>query len=154
MLTGLLEPDKGMCIYFLCVSTYICKSLFLPSFPLNTLSPLPLPLPPSLSLPQHTNLFCLLLPLSLPHTNPFYPLSSPIPPGNAHFYGLSITEDLDTIRNILGVCPQHDVLWGDLTANEHMKLFGHLKGIPVEKMKEEIATLLEEVQLLHVRRTL
>ena len=71
-------------------------------------------------------------------------------PGNAYFYGLAITEDLDSIRNMLGVCPQHDVLWGNLTANEHMKLFGYLKGIPVDRMKEEIANLLEEVQLNRV----
>ena len=63
-------------------------------------------------------------------------------------------EDLDAIRNALGVCPQHDVLWGNLTANEHMKLFGDLKGIPAERVQEEIATLLEEVQLNHVRKTL
>ena len=76
------------------------------------------------------------------------------PAGNAYFYGLSITEDLDAIRNELGVCPQHDVLWGDLTANEHMQMFGYLKGIPVQRMREEIATLLKEVQLNHVRKTL
>ena len=70
--------------------------------------------------------------------------------GNAYFYGLTITEDLDAIRNILGVCPQHDVLWGDLTAYEHMQLFGHLKGISRENMATEIQTLLEEVQLNHV----
>ena len=72
--------------------------------------------------------------------------------GNAYFYGLAITEDLDSIRNVLGVCPQHDVLWGDLTANEHMKLFGYLKGIPTEIINQEINTLLEEVQLNHVRK--
>ena len=71
-------------------------------------------------------------------------------PGNAYFYGLTITEDLDSIRNMLGVCPQHDVLWGDLTAYEHMQLFGYLKNIPKEKMAEEIQSLLEEVQLNHV----
>ena len=51
---------------------------------------------------------------------------------------------------MLGVCPQHDVLWNDLTALEHMKLFAHLKDIPPEVMGEEIATLLEEVKLTKV----
>ena len=73
--------------------------------------------------------------------------------GNAYFYGLSIREDLDAIRNMLGVCPQHDVLWGDLTAKEHMQLFGYLKGISKDSMDEEISTLLEEVQLNHVSGT-
>jgi len=48
------------------------------------------------------------------------------------------------------VCPQHDVLWGDLTAREHMELFANLKDIPRQHMQEEIRTLLEEVQLNHV----
>ena len=56
------------------------------------------------------------------------------------------------IRNILGVCLQHDVLWGDLTAKEHMELFANLKNIPKQHMQEEIRTLLEEVQLNHVSR--
>ena len=51
------------------------------------------------------------------------------------------------------MCPQHDILWGDLTAIEHMKLFGYLKDIPEDRMKEEINTLLEEVQLNHVSKT-
>ena len=70
--------------------------------------------------------------------------------GDAHFYGLSVRDHLDMIRNILGVCLQHDVLWGDLTAKEHMELFANLKNIPKSRMQEEIRTLLEEVQLNHV----
>lgn len=68
-------------------------------------------------------------------------------PGDAYFYDLSVRDNLDAIRSTLGVCPQHDVLWGDLTAMEHMKLFGNLKDIPREVMENEIATLLAEVQL-------
>ena len=51
---------------------------------------------------------------------------------------------------MLGVCPQHDVLWGDLTAEEHMKLFAHLKDIPSNEMMVEIESLLEEVKLTNV----
>ena len=53
---------------------------------------------------------------------------------------------------MLGVCPQHDLLWGDLTAWEHMKLFATLKDIPQDDMAAKISTLLEEVQLNHVSR--
>ena len=52
---------------------------------------------------------------------------------------------------MLGVCPQHDVLWGDLTAKEHMLLFAHLKNIPRGQMEDDIGRLLEDVQLNHVR---
>lgn len=51
---------------------------------------------------------------------------------------------------MLGVCPQHDVLWEELTAREHMLLFAQLKDIPPQQMEEEISRLLEAVQLSHV----
>ncbi|XP_064399181.1 ABC transporter A family member 1-like isoform X2 [Halichondria panicea] len=70
--------------------------------------------------------------------------------GDAFFYNYSVRHDLDLLRSVLGVCPQHDILWGDLTAMEHMKLFAHLKNIPSEQMKEDIANLLEEVKLTKV----
>jgi ABC-type multidrug transport system ATPase subunit len=29
----------------------------------------------------------------------------------------------------MGVVPQFDILWDDLTGFEHMEMFGHIKGI-------------------------
>ena len=72
-------------------------------------------------------------------------------PGDAYFYGLSVRQDLDAVHTILGVCPQHDILWGDLTAQEHMELFANLKAIPADRMADDIRVLLEEVQLIKVR---
>ena len=34
----------------------------------------------------------------------------------------------------MGVCPQHDVLWDDLTVKEHLQFFAGLKGVPSEKV--------------------
>lgn len=45
---------------------------------------------------------------------------------------------------------QHDILWNDLTAQEHMELFAGMKGIPRGSIKKEILQLLEQVQLNHV----
>jgi len=30
----------------------------------------------------------------------------------------------------MGVCPQHDVLWRNLTVREHLELYATLKGVP------------------------
>ena len=30
----------------------------------------------------------------------------------------------------MGVVPQFDILWDDLTAKEHIRLYARLKGIP------------------------
>ena len=50
--------------------------------------------------------------------------------GNAFVNGNSITNatELQAIHQTMGVCPQHDVLWSDLTAREHLLFYGRLKG--------------------------
>ena len=35
----------------------------------------------------------------------------------------------------MGVCPQHDVLWDDLTVQEHLEFFAGLKGVPNDKVR-------------------
>lgn len=36
---------------------------------------------------------------------------------------------MDTIRKTIGVCPQHDILWADLTVEDHLVIFAKLKGM-------------------------
>ena len=40
--------------------------------------------------------------------------------GSASVFDLSIFDDMDEFRKILGVCPQHDVLFDYLTPKEHL----------------------------------
>jgi ATP-binding cassette, subfamily A (ABC1), member 3 len=35
---------------------------------------------------------------------------------------------------MIGVCPQHDRLYEDLTVEEHLFLFGELKGLKGEEL--------------------
>ena len=37
---------------------------------------------------------------------------------------------MSSIRKILGYCPQHDILYDDLTVKEHLELFAIFKGTP------------------------
>lgn len=60
-------------------------------------------------------------------------------------------EDPNALRDIIGVCPQHDILWNDLTAREHMEIFCDIRCIPREEMNEVIKQRLEDVQLYEVR---
>ena len=48
--------------------------------------------------------------------------------GNADIYGHSLQTDLSEIRQSLGVCPQHNILFDVLTVREHLVLFAMLKG--------------------------
>ncbi|KAJ3401842.1 ATP-binding cassette sub- A member 1 [Chytriomyces hyalinus] len=60
--------------------------------------------------------------------------------GDALIYGLSVRSQMSQIRRMLGVCPQHDILFEDLTAREHIELYAGLKGVPAA----EWAVLFEE----------
>ena len=37
--------------------------------------------------------------------------------------------ELQKIRETIGVCPQHDTLYEDLTVQEHLELFAAFKGL-------------------------
>ena len=53
----------------------------------------------------------------------------------------------------LGICPQQDILWPNLTATEHLRLFASLKGLDHCEIEEEVSRILELVDLhlgLHV----
>lgn len=39
-------------------------------------------------------------------------------------------EDLGEIRRHIGVCPQFDLLWKEMTAYEHLRLYARLKAVP------------------------
>jgi hypothetical protein len=36
---------------------------------------------------------------------------------------------MDAIYSLMGVCPQHDLLWETLTGREHLTFYGRLKGL-------------------------
>jgi ABC-type multidrug transport system ATPase subunit len=71
--------------------------------------------------------------------------------GTGTICGFDILEEMDEIRKILGICPQHDILWSELTPREHLILFGRLKHLPYEQAAEEADEKLNKVKLSHVR---
>jgi ABC-type multidrug transport system ATPase subunit len=44
-------------------------------------------------------------------------------------YGYDIRKDTDEIRESLGYCPQHDILFDNLTVYEHMYFFAKVRKI-------------------------
>jgi ABC-type multidrug transport system ATPase subunit len=55
------------------------------------------------------------------------------------------------VRRIMGVCPQHDILFEELTAKEHMELYGGLRCIPKAELSKIIEERLHAVRLLKVK---
>jgi len=68
--------------------------------------------------------------------------------GDAILFGNSIIDEMAEIRKNMGVCPQHDVLWDQLSAKEHLELFAGFKGIPEDQVAAEVETRLADVDLL------
>lgn len=48
--------------------------------------------------------------------------------GSAKAYGVDMFEEMDELREFMGVCPQHDVLFDKLTPREHLDIFYDFKG--------------------------
>jgi len=67
--------------------------------------------------------------------------------GNAWIAGYGITNQIDEVRTNMGVCPQFDLLWPELTVREHLLFYARMRGIPVEKEKEMVDRAIEEVRL-------
>ncbi|XP_063368836.1 cholesterol transporter ABCA5-like [Cydia amplana] len=69
--------------------------------------------------------------------------------GTAYVYGLDVRDpnDMHEIRQMIGVCPQQDVLFDLLTVREHLQFFAAVKGIPSKRHKEEISKAMSDVGL-------
>ncbi|GAB0494154.1 hypothetical protein MMPV_005444 [Pyropia vietnamensis] len=65
--------------------------------------------------------------------------------GNVFINGTPISSDVRGVHRGLGVCPQHDVLWGTLTGEEHLVLYARLKG--VKDVSAAVAAGLASVEL-------
>jgi len=79
-----------------------------------------------------------------------YPATS----GTVSVFGKDIHEQLDDIRKIMGVCPQHDVLFDDLTVAEHLELFAIFKGADRTNLQAEIDKIIEDLDLTDKRNYL
>ena len=67
---------------------------------------------------------------------------------------MSIRTDMARIRRCMGVCPQHDVLYPNLTVLEHLTIYGELKGLAGAALRESSMAIVREVGLtekVHVK---
>ncbi len=75
---------------------------------------------------------------------------TPSSAGDALIYNLSVKTGMSNIRKMMGICPQHDILFDDLTAREHIELYAGLKGVPQDQWEPLIQDRLQMVRLLSV----
>lgn len=58
--------------------------------------------------------------------------------GTAIINGHDIRRDIDLVRKSLGICPQYNVLFGNLTVSEHLWFYASLKGMDKADIPDEI----------------
>jgi ATP-binding cassette subfamily A (ABC1) protein 3 len=51
------------------------------------------------------------------------------------------------LREQLGVCPQHNILFDYLTAREHLELYASFKGVPEVEIRKRVDKMIHEIEL-------
>jgi ABC-type multidrug transport system ATPase subunit len=54
---------------------------------------------------------------------------------------------LELVQLQIGVCPQFDILWNELSCEEHLLFYARLKGVKPSEEYKMVKKALEEVQL-------
>jgi ABC-type multidrug transport system ATPase subunit len=67
--------------------------------------------------------------------------------GDAQIFGYSLKNELVSIQEIIGVCPQQNVLFPDMTVREHLEFFARLKGIRKSEVGAIVESIIKEVGL-------
>ncbi|KAM4530271.1 phospholipid-transporting ATPase ABCA3 isoform 1-T1 [Odontesthes bonariensis] len=67
--------------------------------------------------------------------------------GRAYINGYDICQDMALIRRSLGLCPQHDVLFDNLTVREHLLFYAQLKGFSKDKISDEADRIIRILNL-------
>ncbi|CAG9094857.1 unnamed protein product [Plutella xylostella] len=71
--------------------------------------------------------------------------------GSIWLAGYDIAHQLKAARAQVGLCPQHNVLFSELTVREHLEFFGRLKGLIGQGLAEEIESLIEKLEMQEKR---
>ncbi|XP_021322694.1 retinal-specific phospholipid-transporting ATPase ABCA4 isoform X1 [Danio rerio] len=71
--------------------------------------------------------------------------------GTAYIYGRDIRTEMDAIRQSLGMCPQHNILFKHLTVEEHILFYSLMKGREHKEAEQEVENMLEDLGLPHKR---
>jgi ATP-binding cassette subfamily A (ABC1) protein 1 len=69
--------------------------------------------------------------------------------GTAFVDGKDIRTHMDEIRRSIGMCPQYNVLFGELTVKEHLWFYARLRGRAPEEIASLSMKLLDDLNLQH-----
>lgn len=62
-------------------------------------------------------------------------------------YGYDTKRQMFQIREMMGICPQENVLHDKLSVQEHLRFFGGLRGLSGSQLENAIKEMLHDVDL-------
>jgi ATP-binding cassette subfamily A (ABC1) protein 3 len=68
-------------------------------------------------------------------------------------YNILSSEGAEHFRKVLGICPQHDVLFNDLTVEEHLVMFCVFKSVDNSLISQEVLNVIKVFGLEEKRNT-
>jgi len=67
--------------------------------------------------------------------------------GNAWVGGYDIVNQTEQVHSRMGVCPQFDLLWPELTVEEHLLFYARIRGISKQNEKIFVTKAMQDVRL-------
>ena len=67
--------------------------------------------------------------------------------GSLKVDGIDIAKSPEIARKRMGLCPQYDVLYDELTCEEHLRLFAVVKNCPPKRVSSEVTHVLDQLGL-------
>jgi len=67
--------------------------------------------------------------------------------GDAIYQNKNVFANMEEFRKKVGICPQHDVLFEQLTVREHLELFCIFKGVNDELFEEEVRKIVDQMEI-------
>ena len=67
--------------------------------------------------------------------------------GNVQYFDYDMETDMPEVRKIMGVCPQFDILFDDLTVKEHLELYANIKGMPKSEIPAAVTKMIVDLKL-------
>ena len=62
-------------------------------------------------------------------------------------YNILSSDGIEKFRKFLGICPQHDILFNDLTVEEHLSMFCVFKSVDKSKIHYEVSKVIKDFGL-------
>lgn len=67
--------------------------------------------------------------------------------GTGYIYNNDIEKDMNEIRKLISVCPQHNILFDSLTVKEHLEMYARIKGMDEDKISDDVSNIVKEIGL-------